>query len=333
MFKKAFVTLSLTASMAISVMAGDKINGAGATFPAPLYYDWAHAYNAKTGTQINYQSIGSGGGVKQIQGRTVDFGATDEPMKPDELAKNNLLQFPAAVGAIGIAYNLPGVAVSLKLSNSVVSDIFLGKITKWNDPRIAKDNAGVALPDKVITVVHRSDGSGTTFNFSYWLSQMNPEWKGKVGFGKSLRWPTGLGGKGNEGCSNIVKQSPGTITYLESAYIKKNGLFAATVQSKEGSWVVLDTKSAKDATAKATWTTADHFYEILTLMPGKNSYPITAGTFILLPKEKVEQNKKIVTFFRYAFKEGDVNAEKLGYIPLPDETTKLVESYWKANGL
>ncbi|MEF3192425.1 MAG: phosphate ABC transporter substrate-binding protein PstS [Campylobacterales bacterium] len=331
MLKKTILATSLIAA---SLMGAEKINGAGATFPAPLYYQWAYMYQAETKNQVNYQSIGSGGGIKQIQQRTVDFGASDKPLSPAELKQSNLLQFPAVVGSIQIVYNLDGIGANqLKLSNDVAADIYLGKITMWNDPRIAKDNPGLALPAKRITVVHRSDGSGTTFNFVYWLSQISKEWASKVGYGTSVNWPTGIGGKGNEGVTNIVKQTPGSIGYVEYAYVKQHNLKPAVLQSKEGTWVEASTASIKAAAANAKWTKQDHFHEILALQPGKNTYPIVAGTFILLPKEKPERNKKVVKFFNFAFDKGDAAAEKLGYIPLPTEAVSLIRSYFKDNGL
>lgn len=331
--RKAFLSLLAVAALTTSVVAADKISGAGATFPAPLYYDWAHSYAAKTGNQVNYQSVGSGGGIKQVQKRTVDFGASDKPLSPAELAKDNLLQFPAVVGSINVVYNLPGIADgAIKLSNNAVAGMFLGTVTTWNDPLIKKDNPSVNLPDKRITVVHRSDGSGTTWNFVYWLDKISATWKSKVGVGTSVNWPVGIGGKGNEGVANVVKQTPYSIGYVEYAYKKTNKMTGAVLQSSEKNWVELTVANVKEATKNAKWTKQDHFHEILVLEPGKNSYPITAGTFILLPKEKPAENKKVVEFFNYAF-ENDATAEKLGYIPLPNETVNLIKSYFKDNGL
>jgi len=331
--RKGFLSLFAAAALVTGAIAADKISGAGATFPAPLYYDWAHGYAAKTGNQVNYQSIGSGGGIKQIQKRTVDFGASDKPLSPQELAKDNLLQFPTVVGSIAVTYNLPGVPDgALKLSNEAVAGIFLGTITTWNDPLIKKDNPSLNLPDKRITVVHRSDGSGTTFNFVYWLDKISPTWKSKVGVGTSVNWPVGIGGKGNEGVANVLRQTPYSIGYVEYAYKKENKMTAAQVQSADKTWVELTVANVKEAAKNAKWTKKDHFHEILALEPGKKSYPITAATFILLPKEKPEQNKKVIQFFNYAF-ENDAAAERLGYIPLPNETVKLIQSYFKDNGL
>lgn len=331
--RKGLLSLFAVATLVSGAVAADKISGAGATFPAPLYYDWAHSYAAKTGNQVNYQAIGSGGGIKQIQKRTVDFGASDKPLNPQELAKDNLLQFPAVVGTINVVYNIPGVADgALKLSNEAVAGIFLGTVTSWSDPLIKKDNPGINLPDKRITVVHRSDGSGTTWNFVYWLDKISPTWKSKVGVGTSVNWPVGIGGKGNEGVANVVKQTPNSIGYVEFAYAKQNKMASAQLMTAEKTWVTPSVETSKEAAKNAKWTKKEHFHEILVLEPGKKSYPITAGTFILLPKEKADQNKKVVAFFNYAF-ENDAAAERLGYIPLPNETVKLIQSYFKDNGL
>ncbi len=332
--RKGLLSLFAVAALATGAVAADKISGAGATFPAPLYYDWAHEYAAKTGNQVNYQSIGSGGGIKQIQKRTVDFGASDKPLTPEELAKDNLLQFPAVVGTINVIYNIPGVAdEAIKLSNDAVAGIFLGTISAWNDPIIKKDNPGLNLPEKRITVVHRSDGSGTTWNFVYWLDKISPTWKSKVGVGTSVNWPVGIGGKGNEGVANIVKQTPYSIGYVEFAYAKQNKMNSAQLMTAEKTWVAPSVETSKEAAKNARWAKQTHFHEILALEPGKKSYPITAGTFILLPKEKVDSNKKVVKFFNYAFENGAPAAERLGYIPLPNETVKLIQSYFKDNGL
>lgn len=326
--------LLLSALAAISLIAADKISGAGATFPAPIYYQWAHAYEAATGIQVNYQSIGSGGGIKQVQARTVDFGASDEPLEPTRLAKDKFFQFPAVVGAIGLAYNLPELGdKEIKLSNAVVEGIFMGTISKWNDPKILADNQGVALPDKTITVAYRSDGSGTTWNFTYWLDKVSPVWHEKVGLGKTVQWPVGLGGKGNEGVTNMIKQTPGSIGYIETAYAEKNNLPMATIQSAEKTWVKPTTESIKAAAANAKWKAAEGFYEILALEPGKNTYPITAATFILLPIEKADSNKKVTAFFDYALNKGASEAQKLGYIPLPQETIATIAEYWKTNNI
>ncbi len=332
MVKKIVSTLLALGVAFTAASAADKINGAGASFPAPLYYDWAYQYEKNTENRINYQSIGSGGGIKQISNRIVDFGASDKPLKTKELSKSKLLQFPAVIGSIVIAHNVPGVAdESLKLKNSIVAEIFAGKITKWNDPAIAADNAQLKLPDEKIIVVHRSDGSGTTFNFTYYLNGSSTLWKENYGVGKTIDWATGIGGKGNEGVANLVKQTPYSIGYIESAYKEKNGLAAATLQTASGKWVSAREANFKAAAEYATWTKEDNFYAMLALQPGDTSYPIVAATFILLPVEKQEMNKKVIAFFDDAFKTGDSRAVKLGYIPLPEATKKMIREYWAAN--
>jgi phosphate transport system substrate-binding protein len=315
-------------------MMAAKISGAGASFPAPLYYDWAYQYQKETKNRVNYQSIGSGGGIKQISKRVVDFGASDKPLKTKALNKDKLLQFPAVIGSIVVALNVPGVKdEQLKLTNSVVADIFAGKITKWNDAAIVANNAGVNLPDEKIIVCHRSDGSGTTYNFTYYLSESNANWKNNYGTGKAIDWATGIGGKGNEGVASLVKQTPYAIGYIENAYKEKNNLAAATLQTKSGKWVVANEANFKAAAKYASWTKEDNFYAMLALQPGDTSYPIVAATFILLPIEKAKTNKDVIAFYENAFKTGDAAAKKLGYVPLPEETKNLIRAYWADNGL
>ncbi|MDD2368002.1 MAG: phosphate ABC transporter substrate-binding protein PstS [Sulfuricurvum sp.] len=321
---KGFVIAAVAAT---SIMAADKISGAGATFPAPVYYDWAYNYQKATHTRVNYQAIGSGGGIKQISERIVDFGGTDAPLTPKELDAAKLYQFPAVIGSIVVAYNIPGVADGqLKLKNSVVADIFAGKVTMWNDPAIAADNAGVKLPAEKIIVAHRSDGSGTTFNFTAYLSEASKMWKSTYGTGKAIGWATGIGGKGNEGVTNLIMQTPYTIGYIEEAYKEKNHLAAATLQTAQGKWVKADMAGFQAAVKQAKWTKKDHFYSSLVMQD--NAYPIVAATFILMPREKADVNQEVIKFFDYAFRSGDKAAEKLGYIPLPVETTNMVREYW-----
>ncbi|MBD3801230.1 MAG: phosphate ABC transporter substrate-binding protein PstS [Campylobacterales bacterium] len=332
MFKRIATALTLASFALTSASAADKISGAGASFPAPLYCDWAFNYGKETHNSVNYQSIGSGGGIKQITNRIVDFGASDKPLTTKELAKAKLLQFPAVIGAIVVAYNLPGIAdEQLKLSNTLVADIFAGKITMWNDPAIAAENKGLALPNEKIIVVHRSDGSGTTHNFTYYLTKSSENWANTYGAGKAIDWAVGMGGKGNEGVSNLLKQTPYTIGYIESAYKEKNNLAAATLQTANGKWVTAREENFKAAAQYASWTKEDNFYALLALQPGDTSYPIVAATFILLPKEKVEMDKKVTAFFDYAFKQGDESAKKLGYIPLPESTKQMIREYWTTN--
>ncbi|MDP3266314.1 MAG: phosphate ABC transporter substrate-binding protein PstS [Sulfuricurvum sp.] len=329
MLPKMTKGLLIAAIAATSMIAADKINGAGATFPAPCYYDWAYNYQKATHTRVNYQSIGSGGGIKQISERIVDFGATDAPMTPKELDKAKLTQFPAVIGSIVIAHNIPGVAdEKLKLKNSVVADIFAGNITMWNDAAIAADNAGIKLPAEKIIVAHRSDGSGTTYVFTDYLSEASKMWKGKFGTGKAIGWATGVGGKGNEGVTNLIKQTPYSIGYIETSYKEKNNLAAATLQTAQGKWVVANKATFQAAVKQAKWSKKDHFYSSLVLQD--NAYPIVAATFILMPRDadKAETRDQVIKFFDYSFRNGDAAAEKLGYIALPVETTNMVRQYW-----
>ncbi len=330
---KKIASAALIALVTVSSsFAADKINGAGATFPSPLYYDWAYNYKHDTKNTVNYQSIGSGGGIKQITERVVDFGASDAPLTTKELEEAKLLQFPAVIGSIVIAFNVAGIAdETLKLKNSVVADIFAGKITMWNDPAIVADNKDLKLPNEKIIVAHRSDGSGTTYNFTYYLSASSDNWKNTYGTGKAINWATGIGGKGNEGVSSLIKQTPNSIGYVENAFKEQNHFSAAVLETANGKWVKATDANYKAAAKYASWTKEDNFYAMLTLQPGDTSYPIVAATFILLPKEKAEMNKKVIQFFDYAFKTGDASAKKLGYISLPEDTIKMIREYWTTN--
>ncbi len=332
MFKKATQGLVIAAIAATSMIAAEKINGAGATFPAPCYYDWAYNYQKATKTRVNYQSIGSGGGIKQITERVVQFGATDAPLTPKELDKAKLFQFPAVFGSIAVAHNIPGVKdEALKLKNNVVAEIFAGTITMWNDPKIVADNAGLNLPAQKIIVAHRSDGSGTTHVFTDYLTNVSPMWKSKFGTGKAIGWAVGVGGKGNEGVTNLIKQTPYSIGYIENAYKEKNNLSAATLQTASGKWVSARQQNFQNAIKQASWTKKDHFYGSLVAEKGDSTYPIVAATYILMPRETVDVNKETIQFFDYSFRNGDKAAQKLGYIPLPVETTNLVREYWAEN--
>ena len=327
----AITSLAASIGFSVSVSAAD-ITGAGATFPYPLYAKWAEAYKAKTGTSMNYQSIGSGGGIKQIQAKTVDFGASDKPLTPEELDKAGLMQFPAVIGGVVPIINLPGISGGqLKLTGLVLADIFQGNIKKWDDPAIAKINPGVALPSQAIVVVHRSDGSGTTFIFTNYLSKVSPSWKQKVGEEASVSWPTGVGGKGNEGVASYVKQIKGAIGYVEYAYALQNKMTHTLLLNKEGNFVAPNEESFKAAAAGANWEKAPGFYEILTNEPGKHSWPITGATFILMHKSQVNAaNAKIVlSFFNWAYTEGDKMALALDYIPMPENVVKLIQNAWK----
>jgi len=329
---RTFLAVSAFAFGISSAMAAD-ITGAGATFPYPIYAKWAEAYKAKTGVGLNYQSIGSGGGIKQIKAKTVDFGASDMPLKADVLEKDGLMQFPTVMGGVVPVVNLPGIeGGQIKLDGTVLADIFLGKIKKWNEPAIANLNKGVALPDQAITVVHRSDGSGTTFIFTNYLSKVSAEWKQKVGEETSVSWPAGVGGKGNEGVASYVKQIKGSIGYVEYAYALQNKMAHTLMQNKEGNFVAPTAESFKAAAAGAQWEKAPGFYEILTDEAGKQSWPITGATFILMHKSQAnaENAKAVLTFFDWAYANGDKLALDLDYIPMPDSVVKLVHGAWKA---
>ncbi len=328
---RTFLAASALAFGMSSAMAAD-ITGAGATFPYPIYAKWAEAYKAKTGIGLNYQSIGSGGGIKQIKAKTVDFGASDMPLKPDVLEKDGLMQFPTVMGGVVPVVNLEGIqGGQIKLTGPVLADIFLGKIKKWNDPAIANLNKGVALPDQAITVVHRSDGSGTTFIFTNYLSKISPEWKEKVGEETSVAWPTGVGGKGNEGVASYVKQIKGSIGYVEYAYALQNKMTHTLMQNKEGEFVAPTADAFKAAAAGANWEKAPGFYEILTNEAGKQSWPITGATFILMHKtqDKAATAHEVLKFFDWAYANGDKLALDLDYVPMPDSVVKLIQHAWK----
>ena len=331
MFAPALFGLGI--SITTAAAAAD-ITGAGATFPYPVYAKWAEAYKAKTGTSVNYQSIGSGGGIKQIKAKTVDFGASDAPLKLETLEKDGLVQFPAVMGGVVPVVNIPGVKPGdMKLSGKALADIYLGKIKKWNDPAVAELNQGMKLPDTDITVVNRSDGSGTTFIFTNYLSKVSPEWKEKVGNASAVAWPapTGTGGKGNEGVASFVQRLKGSIGYVEYAYAKQNKLTYALLQNREGNFVKPDDKSFQAAAAGADWRKAPGFYEILTDEPGKNSWPITGATFILMHKSQANaaNAREVLKFFDWAYREGDKLALALDYVPMPDDVVQLVQAEWK----
>jgi phosphate transport system substrate-binding protein len=324
-------------ALATTLLAGAAqaldITGAGATFPYPIYAKWADAYKKETGVSLNYQSIGSGGGIKQITAKTVDFGASDMPMKPDDLDKNGLIQFPAIMGGDVMAYNVKGVASgAITLSGPVVADIYLGRIKMWNDPVLAKMNPGVNLPNQAISVVHRSDGSGTTFIFVNYLSKVSEEWKTKVGEGTSVAWPTGVGGKGNEGVASYVQRIDGAIGYVEYAYAKQNKLAVAKVVNRDGGVVAPSDDAFAAAAAGADWSKAPGMYLVLTDQPGKNSWPMTGASFILMHRlqDKPENAKEVLKFFDWSFKNGGKMADELDYVPMPAAGVKLIQSNWKA---
>lgn len=309
------------------------ITGAGATFPYPIYAKWAESYKNQSGTGMNYQSIGSGGGIKQIEANTVDFGASDMPLKPEDLEKNGLMQFPTVMGGDVPVYNLEGIGNGkLKFSGELLANIFLGKVTKWNDPAIKALNKGVALPDQDITVVHRSDGSGTTFIWTNYLSKVSPEWKTKVGEGTAVQWPAGTGGKGNEGVASYVQRLKGAIGYVEYAYALQNKMAVGQVKNQAGQFVMADEDSFKAAAAGADWNKAPGMYLLLTDQPGKQSWPITGATFILMHKaqDKPDTAKEVLKFFDWAYKNGSKMAAELDYVPLPEKVQNLVRSNWKS---
>jgi phosphate transport system substrate-binding protein len=327
------MVLMLVAGIGV-VQATETLNGAGATFPYPIYSAWAFDYNKVSGVQLNYQSIGSGGGIKQITERTVDFGASDKPLKPEELAKDNLLQFPAVVGGVVFVVNIEGVKEGqLKLDGDTACRIFLGDIKKWNDKQITAMNAGLKLPDVEITVVHRSDGSGTTAIFTDYLNGVCPAWKDKVGSGTSVNWPVGIGGKGNEGVSNYVIKTANSIGYVEFAYAKQNKMVHTKLKNKAGTFVEPNFESFEDAAETGTFDPQQDFYLWLTNAPGKNAWPIAGATFILLAKEKTDSNKKVVKFYDWTFQNGDAKAKELIYVPLPKTLKDKIRGYWKANGI
>ena len=321
-----------TALMAASAAFATDITGAGATFPYPIYAKWAEAYKANTGTKMNYQSIGSGGGIKQIIAKTVDFGASDMPLTPEALEKDGLMQFPAVMGGVVPVINVSGVeAGQLKLDGTVLADIFLGKITKWNDAAIAALNADVKLPDAVITVVHRSDGSGTTFIFTNYLTKVSDDWKKTVGEGTAVSWKAGTGGKGNEGVASYVQRIKNSIGYVEYAYALQNKMIYTQLKNRDGQFVKPDDSSFKAAAAGADWEHAVGFYELLTNEPGKASWPITGATFILMHKvqDKPEAALSVLSFFDWAYANGNEMAAALDYVPIPDKLQKLVRAAWK----
>ena len=320
------------ALLGASVAHATDMTGAGATFPYPVYAKWAEAYKAQTGVGMNYQSIGSGGGIKQIKAKTVDFGASDAPLKPEELDLIGLTQFPTVIGGVVPVVNIEGVTPgALKLSAATLSEIYLGKITKWNDPKIAADNKGLNLPEQAITVVHRADGSGTSFIFTTYLSQVNTEWMRSVGAGSAVQWPVGTGGKGNEGVASYVQRIKGSIGYVEYAYALQNKMAYAQLKNREGNFVKPEAANFMAAAANAKWDANKGFYEILTNEPGKDSWPIVGATFILVYKnqDNAEAGKQVLKFFEWAYENGDKMASDLDYIPMPDNVVKMISDAWK----
>ncbi len=332
LFRKTLLAAAVIVASASSVVSAADISGAGATFPYPIYAKWADAYKQKTGTAMNYQSIGSGGGIKQITSKTVDFGASDMPLKGEQLEKDGLAQWPMVMGGVVPVINLQGIQPGqLKLDGETVGEIYLGNITKWNDPKIAQLNPGVSLPDKAIAPVYRSDGSGTTFLFTDYLSKVDPQFKQKVGSGTSVQFPSGIGAKGNEGVAAMAGRTDGAIGYVEYAYALQNKLNYAQMKNRDGKFVAPEIKSFQAAAAGADWNSAPGFGVVLTNQPGAESWPITGATFILMHKQQQDPQKakQVLDFFDWAYRNGDKMAQELHYVPMPGPVTGSVEQMWK----
>jgi phosphate transport system substrate-binding protein len=334
MFKRYVAAAAGALAMIAATAAGaaTTITGAGATFPAPVYAKWAEEYKAQTGNALNYQAIGSGGGIKQISAGTVDFGASDKPLKPDDLAAGGLVMFPTVIGGVVPVMNLPGIKPGqIKLTGAQLADIYRGVIKRWNDPLIAKTNPGVPLPNLPITVVHRSDGSGTTFLFTSYLAMKAAHWAAEVGANDSVKWPTGLGGKGNDGVAAFVKQTEGAIGYVEYAYAKQNSMTYALMQNKSGAFVSPTAANFKAAAANAKWSAAPGFYLLLLDQPGADAWPITGATFILVhaKQENAAKGREVLSFFDWNYKNGDAAAQQLDYVPLPADVKNLIRASWK----
>lgn len=324
---KSLLAMSLLG--AASLAAAEDVTGAGATFPAPIYAKWADAYHKATGAKMNYQSVGSGAGIKQIQAKTVDFGASDMPLKDEELAKHGLMQFPTVIGGVVPVVNIKGIQPGqIKLTGTVLGDIYLGKITRWNDPALTALNPGVPLPDAAIAVVRRADGSGTSFVFTNYLSKVNADWKSKVGEGTAVNWPAGAGGKGNEGVSAFVQRLPNSMGYVEYAYAKQNKMSYVLLKNQAGNFVAPDDANFKAAAAGADWSKS--FYQVLTEQPGKDAWPLTGATFILMHKlqDKPAQAGSVLKFFDWAYVNGDQLAAELEYVSLPDSLKGMIRKQW-----
>jgi phosphate transport system substrate-binding protein len=322
-------SISLISLAFASLANAQEVTGAGASFPAPLYSKWAAEYNKASGVRINYQSVGSGAGIRQIDAKTVAFGASDMPLRDEELAKKGQIQFPTVIGGVVPVINIKGINPGqMRMNGQVLGDIFLGKIAKWNDPAIKALNPSLNLPDVAIAPVRRADGSGTTFIFTNYLSKVNAEWKSKVGEGTAVNWPTGAGGKGNEGVAAFVGRLPNSIGYVEYAYVKQNKMTYTLVQNAAGQFVSPDDTSFKAAAAGAEW--AKTFYQILTNQPGAQSWPITGATFILMHKvqDKPAEAAAALKFFDWAYKNGDKTADDLDYVPMPPSVKQQIERLW-----
>ena len=333
MLNKLIVAVAALLATGVAAQAAD-ITGAGATFPAPIYSKWAEAYKAQTGTGLNYQAIGSGGGIRQITAKTVDFGASDKPLKLDALNSAGMVQFPTVIGGVVPVINVPGLAPGeLKLSGAILASIYLGEIKKWNDPQIAAINPGAKLPNLPITVVHRSDGSGTSFIYTTYLSIKSPAWASKVGANDAVEWPVGLGGKGNDGVAAFVKQTIGSIGYVEYAFALQNKMTHVSMQNKAGAFVQPTAPNFAAAAARADWAHAPGYYLILVDQAGPTTWPIVGATFILMHKAQANaaNGQSVLKFFDWAYKNGDAMAGQLDYIPLPAAVKTQIRATWTAN--
>ncbi|HEY1043854.1 MAG TPA: phosphate ABC transporter substrate-binding protein PstS [Telluria sp.] len=331
---KQLVISAVVSAIAMSSAAAATITGAGATFPYPIYAKWAEMYKKASGVSLNYQSVGSGAGIKQIKAKTVDFGASDMPLPAADLQASGLMQFPAVMGGVVPIVNLPGLKPGqLKLTGPLVADIYLGKVVKWNDKQIVALNPGVKLPDDDITVVRRADGSGTTFLFTDYLSKTSPEFKSAIGASTAVKWKTGVGGKGNEGVAANVQRIKGSIGYVEYAYAKKNKMQHTQLKNKNGDFVQPDDTSFKAAAAAADWSKTPGFGVVLTDQAGKGAWPITGASFIIMHKSQANGAKaqQVLKFFDWAFKNGDAAALELDYVPMPDTVSGLVQQNWKTS--
>ena len=330
----AFAAAMLTAAAPVAASA-QQITGAGSTFVYPILSKWSEAYSlVGNGVRVNYQSIGSGGGIAQIKAATVDFGASDAPLPPDQLQATGLTQFPVVIGGVIPVVNLQGITPGqLRFTGKLLADIYMGTVKRWNDPAVAALNPGVTLPDQAITVVHRSDGSGTTFNWVNYLSKVSPDWKAKIGEGTSVSWPVGVGGKGNEGVAEYVNRIKGSIGYVEYAYVIQNKMTYGLVQNSAGTFIKPEAAAFQAAAASADWSKAQDFYLVITDAPGAQSWPISATTFVLMYKQPKDaaRTKTTLDFFRWSLDKGQALANSLDYVPLPDALVKQVEASWQAN--
>ena len=326
---RSLLALASACAFIATGLQAQEITGAGASFPAPLYAKWASDYNKQTGVKVNYQSVGSGGGIKQIDSKTVDFGATDMPLTDDVLKTKGQMQFPTVIGGVVPILNVAGIAPGqLKLTGPLLADIFLGKVSRWNDPAIKAINPGVNLPDTAIAQVRRADGSGTTFIFTNYLSKVSPDWKAKVGEGTAVNWPVGAGGKGNEGVAAFVARLPNSLGYVEYSYVKQNKMNYALVQNAAGNFVKPEDDTFKAAAAGADW--AKSFYQILTNQPGKDSWPLSGATFILMhtSQDKPANGSETLKFFNWAYANGEKAATDLDYVPMPAAAVAAVQKAW-----